>query len=164
MLLPTTYGFVDPLHSTGIGHALSGVARIAEILTGHARLIPEGLSRYDRDLRGEVRWIDTLVSGCYAALPSFRRFAAFASFYFVAAIEFEKRLQADPRHWGDGFLSHRNRRLRECAEGSREVAGSLAINADEFVERVRSGIAPWNDVGLLDPQTGNRLARTAARK
>lgn len=164
VLLPTTYGFVDPLHSTGIGHALSGVARVAEILTGRSRQIPEALRRYERDLRDEIRWIDTLVSGCYAALPSFRRFTAFASFYFVAAIEFEKTLHADPRHWGHGFLSHRNTKLRETAEGSREVAGSRSIGAGEFVERVRSGIAPWNDSGLLCPQTGNRLARTAASK
>lgn len=164
VLLPTTYGFVDPLHSTGIGHALSGVARIAEILTGESRQIPAALRRYDRDLRGEIRWIDTLVSGCYAALPSFRRFAAFASFYFIAAIEFEKTLRADPRNWGDGFLSHRNRKLREATERSRKAAGSPATRAAEFVDRVRSEIAPWNDVGLLCPQTANRLARTAARK
>lgn len=164
VLLPAAYGLVDPLHSTGIAHSLSGVARVVEILLGDSSRIPQRLAGYDRDLRSEIRWIDTLVAGCYRALPSFSRFVAFASYYFVSAIEFEAAMAQDPRHWPRGFLECGNRALLEAAEGSWRQVGNAAIDERRFVESVRARIEPWNRVGLLDPARKNRFAHTAAPK
>ncbi|MFM8890818.1 MAG: NAD(P)/FAD-dependent oxidoreductase, partial [Planctomycetia bacterium] len=66
-MLPTTAGFIDPLHSTGIAHALSGVERLAELL-----LAPQhdaaAWDAYGARVVDEVRWIDCLVSTCYDTL------------------------------------------------------------------------------------------------
>lgn len=164
VMLPSAYGIVDPLHSTGIAHSLSGVARVVEILLGDSSRIPQLLAGYDRDLRSEIRWIDTLVAGCYRALPSFSRFVAFASYYFVSAIEFEATMAQDPTHWPRGFLECGNQPLLEAAERSWQRVGDEMVDERRFVESVRQRIEPWNRVGLLDPARKNRFAHTAAPK
>lgn len=164
VMLPAAYGLVDPLHSTGIAHSLSGVTRVVEILLGETARIPQRLASYDRDLRSEIRWIDTLVAGCYRALPSFSRFVAFASYYFVSAIEFEATMAQDPTHWPRGFLECGNQALLAAAEQSWRQVGEQAVDERRFVESVRQRIEPWNRLGLLEPARKNRYAHTAAPK
>jgi FADH2 O2-dependent halogenase len=176
--LPVSYGFVDPLHSTGIAHALSGVSRLAEIFSHPTDDIYSQLHGYQSDLRNELRWLDTLVAGCYAAQPSFESFYAYACFYFIAAIEFERQLAADPSHWPLGFLQARDSNLRDVGEqayqllqhtsdssGNRiEGLALLRNHGKGFVDQVRGFIKPWNHVGLLDPANGNRIAHSVAPK
>lgn len=165
--LPVAYGFVDPLHSTGIAHALSGVCRLAELLQVNTSDLYPKLKIYQADLESELNWLDTLVAGCYAAQPSFDNFYAFACFYFVAAIEFEKQLAKDPSHWPLGFLQASDNTLRDTAEAAYQ---SLLQNSNnqstktQFRENVRKSIARWNTVGLLDPTNLNRIAHSAAPK
>ncbi len=163
--LPTTYGFVDPLHSTGIAHALSGVSRVAEMLLG-GDVSDELLRQYDSDLRCEVDWLDTLVSGSYQMLPSFEGFISYAAFYFISAIEFEKDLMVDPSSWPKGFLHCRNQSLRGVAQshwnrGDREFS---ECDVELWVHRLRHSIVPWNRVGLLDPANKNRIPHTVPRR
>jgi tetracycline 7-halogenase / FADH2 O2-dependent halogenase len=164
ILLPNAYGFVDPLHSTGIAHALSGVDRVARILTGPTDEIDGRLAEYQSQLRAEIRWLDTLIAGCYRAMPSFKRFTAYCGYYFVAAIGFEAVMASDPGVWPMGYMQCGDRRLAEAAEASFREAGDGSVSDDEFVRRVRERIAPWNGVGLLDPANRNRLSHTAAPK
>lgn len=163
ILLPGTYGFVDPLHSTGIAHALSGVMRVAEALTASPPACHRLLAEYSSDLRDEIRWIDTLVAGCYAAQPCFDQFLAFACFYFIAAIEFEKQLARDPTVWANGFLQCQQPELTGATE---EVYRMLSADAPTHSVRqlVRQLIAPWNSVGLLEPQLRNRISHSAPPK
>ncbi len=163
--LPTAYGFVDPLHSTGIAHALSGVARVAEQLIADGSVDASTSARwvsYDRQLRQEIEWIDLVVGGCYRSLPSFATFCAFASWYFVAAIQFERVMSRDPSRWPDGYLSCENDSLRRNAEVSYALLGRQSESAS--IESIRRGIAPWNDVGLLEPMRGQRIPHTAPPK
>lgn len=168
VLLPVTYGFVDPLHSSGIAHALSGVVRVANALLAGEGDCERLLATYDSDLRCEVEWLDRLVSGCYAAQPSFDRFIAFASFYFVAAIGFEKQMASDPSVWPLGFLQCRDTEFNEVVRRVRGMVSGLPESDRQsdrsFLELVRKSIAPWNRVGLLDPKLRNRLAHSAAPK
>jgi FADH2 O2-dependent halogenase len=168
VLMPVTYGFVDPLHSSGIAHALSGVVRVAEALLADDRACRNLLDRYAVDLRCETEWLDCLVSGCYAAQPSFDRIVAFASFYFMAAIGFERQMAADPSQWPSGFLQCRDRAFTDVVRLHRRFLDRLEESGPEadrrFVSSVREGIAPWNRVGLLDPSSRNRLAHSAAPK
>jgi tetracycline 7-halogenase / FADH2 O2-dependent halogenase len=166
ILLPLAYGFIDPLHSSGIAHALSGVSRVAECLLGDVRLQPAKLHQYGTALRTEVEWLDTLVSGCYQGLPSFECFSAYTAFYFAATIAFENQLASDPESWPLGYLNANDSPLRAAAEECWHDAGHhQQIAAPErFVEQVRQAIAPWNTVGLLDPQRKNRLNHTAPPK
>lgn len=165
--LPVAYGFVDPLHSTGIAHALSGVSRLAELLQYNKTDLYQKLEVYQADLESELKWLDTLVAGCYAAQPSFDNFYAFACFYFVAAIEFEKQLAKDPSHWPQGFLQASDIELREVAESAYQTLTQMSrhdASQSHYREVVRSKIARWNNVGLLDPNNLNRIAHSTAPK
>jgi FADH2 O2-dependent halogenase len=164
VMLPAAFGIVDPLHSTGIAHSLSGAARLAEILLGDGRRIPTALARYSRDLRTEVRWIDTLVAGCYRALPSFDRFTAFSAFYFLSTIGFERAMKRDPLHWPDGLLGCQDAGMVSAAEQAWNLVGDDSIDDRRYVESVRRLVAPWNSIGWLDPAHGNRYRHTAAPK
>ena len=164
--LPYTVGFIDPLHSTGIAHTLSGVARLVGILLercGDERV--EALRAYTRDVGAELRLVDRLVSGCYAALGDFRLFTTWVMAYFAAATTYERRRIADPA--GEvGFL---------CADDSRFVRmvermhGELASvrgggNVEAFVSRMREELAPYNHVGLFEPAAPNMYWHTALEK
>ncbi|MFM8325602.1 MAG: NAD(P)/FAD-dependent oxidoreductase, partial [Pirellulaceae bacterium] len=170
--LPLAYGFVDPLHSSGIAHALSGVARVAEAILGDSKELPERIARYNNDLRREVEWIDLLVASCYAAQPSFERFRAAASLYFVAAIAFEQQLASDPAHWPLGFLQSEDIRLRQVAieiynslQGEKETSDfDEQKQATIWAAEVADKIKPWDPVGLLDPKHRNRIAHSSAPK
>ncbi len=164
ILLPSAYSFVDPLHSTGIAHSLSGVARIAGALLGDAAQAKCLLHRYGQQLRQETRWLDTLVAGCYQGLPSFSRFVAFASLYFVAAIRFEAAMESDPMQWPDGFLQAGDSAMRAVAEELIRQVSDPSSADEDFVQSVRERISPWNTVGLLEPASRNRLHHTAAPK
>jgi FADH2 O2-dependent halogenase len=170
--LPLAYGFVDPLHSSGIAHALSGVARVAEAILGDSKELPERIARYNNDLRREVEWIDLLVASCYAAQPSFERFRAAASLYFVAAVAFEQQLANDPAQWPLGFLQSEDIRLRQVAieiynslQGEKETSDfDEQKQATIWAAEVADKIKPWDPVGLLDPKHRNRIAHSSAPK
>lgn len=163
--LPTSFGFIDPLHSTGIAHGLSGVMRLAERLVRKEFAMDSGWRAYEVQLRQEIDWIDLLVSLSYSGLPSFGRFRALCSFYFIAAIAFEQQLVCDPSSWPDGYMMSGSRSLREQTERIyREVQPGSMIDEEKWLEEVRRAIQPWNKVGLLDPEKGNRLAHTAPPK
>lgn len=169
VLMPVTFGFVDPLHSSGIAHALSGVLRIAEALLSDSNRCRQLLFQYSEDVRHETEWLDLLVAGCYAALPSFRAFQAFACLYFMSAIRFEQQLAKDPSSWPLGFLQSRDPELKPVAI---DAYGRLPfLTADPhrsadctFSELIRRAIEPWNSAGLLDPANKNRIAHSAAPK
>jgi FADH2 O2-dependent halogenase len=168
VLLPVTYGFVDPLHSSGIAHALSGVVRVAEALLANGVECSHRLDRYNHDVRREIEWLDALVSGCYTAQPSFERFVAFASFYFIAAILFEQQMAADPGRWPRGFLQCADTELWDAVEQSHrqllQLDAASIQDSQRFVDAVRHRIEPWNHVGLLDPGTRHRIPHAAAPK
>lgn len=174
ILLPVAYGFVDPLHSFGIAHSLSGIARIAEALLGPESDQNGLLQKYANEIRSEIDWFDTLISGSYLGLPSDRDFLAYASLYFVAAIEFEKQMVVDPSHWPNGFLNSGHQSMRKVASDLWRIAkeqrphrseGPMRnIHGDSFVDAVRCAIQPWNHVGLLDPNLRQRFNHTAPPK
>lgn len=169
VLLPLTYGFIDPLHSSGIAHAVSGVQRVAAALLGNAADTERLLRAYASDLRRELEWLDVLTAGCYRAQPSFRCFRAFAMFYFLAAIGFEKQLAADPTAWPLGYLQSADQELKAVACAALEQLSAASSPVTELAEQqfedsIRRSIARWNSVGLLDQKFNNRIAHTAPPK
>ena len=172
LALPSTVGVVDPLHSTGIAHALSGVERAAEILlASRPQQQHDRLDRYAREVVDEVRWIDALVSTAYAAIPDFELFTAACTLYFIAAIECEREMSLN-RDSPYGFLSARHSQLRQALDSFRQrMPRADSANGSDHapltrscVDRLRDEIAPWNTVDLLNPVHCNRYDRTAARK
>jgi FADH2 O2-dependent halogenase len=170
LALPSTIGVIDPLHSTGLAHALSGVDRAAEILLQMACPSEQRtqLERYRDSVVNEVRWIDQLVAICYAALPDFELFTTVCSFYFLSAIECEREM-SETGVCRDGFLGAGNAKWRSLVAVARSQLASRQPHASladkrRFIDEIRTSIDPWNSAGLLNPQQRNRYARTAAAK
>ncbi len=166
--LPSTVGVIDPLHSTGLAHALSGVRRAAQILLTDASAQREQLlQEYDADVVAEVRWIDRLVSACYAGLPDFELFTAACSFYFLATHACETELR-DHASMSSGFLGFKKLEWQELVNHSSAEMRTNQLQASptrkrEFIDNLRQSIEPWNAIGLLDPSQRNRLARSATK-
>ncbi|MFM2096509.1 MAG: hypothetical protein RIS70_3633 [Planctomycetota bacterium] len=169
-LLPHTYGFIDPLHSTGIAFSLCGVERLANVLGQHWQQpsCSAALRRYEHAVEREFEMIDRLVHGCYLTLGHFSLFTAYAMLYFVAATTYERRrieqgfredqffLAADEDRW--------NRLLRELhlevIAWHRSGCGAWPA----FPERVKRAIEPYNHVGLFDANAHNMYQHTAPQK
>ncbi|MEQ1825894.1 MAG: FAD-dependent oxidoreductase [Pirellula sp.] len=162
--LPTSFGFVDPLHSTGIAHALSGVSRVADAFLGPAANSQLLLEAYAIDVRTELEWLDTLVALCYRGLPSFEDFTALACYYFVSAIGFERDVSRNPGEWPRGYMLAKDERLRASAEEAFAVLRDRSHSAQKMADWVRASIEDWNDVGLLDPLFRNRIAHSGLTK
>ena len=159
-MLPTTAGFVDPLHSSGIAHGLSGVARLADLLLA-PRHDARAWEAYGAAVHDEVLWIDRLVSACYRVLPDFDRFRLAATLFFLATVRFERALAGGMDCAESGFLAARDAPLRAALEAAAEEveggdAGDLA--------GLRGRLAPFDPVGLLDPAARHRFAHTAVDK
>lgn len=157
-LLPSTAGFVDPLHSTGIAHSLSGVERLASVLTQQRGACRAGaLADYGEQIIKELRWIDQLVSGCYRCLRDFRKFTAFSMCYFAAATTYERRRLAGESRVG--FLCADDRKLVEAVS---ELAGEIADHSSaNFEAACQAALSPVNHVGLFGPPHPNMYECTA---
>lgn len=162
--LPTTAGFVDPLHSTGIAHTLQGVVRLAERLLA-PRFDDAAWCAYGRDVVDEVRWIDRLVGTATAMIDDFPLFTLACHLYFVATIACERGLAG--LDTDTGFLAARDAVLRAVLD---EACDDLASAAADPSKRhatcaaIRDRLAPWDRAGLFNPHAGNRYAHTAATK
>ncbi|MDZ7694131.1 MAG: tryptophan 7-halogenase [Balneolaceae bacterium] len=167
--LPHSAGFVDPLHSTGIAHTLTGIEKVIEILVANWKnksRLQKKVQRYSYGVLEELRFIDKLVDGCYKVMPHFRLFNTWSILYFTAAIWYEqRRLKGDrPTH----FLSAGNEELRAIVDQSYQELKDMNLtdpSAQEitaFRECVRQRIEPYNIAGLLDPKARNMYRHTVA--
>lgn len=159
-MLPTTAGFVDPLHSTGIAHALSGVQRLADLLLAES-FNDVGWQAYGVAVIDEVTWIDQLVSACYAVLPDFDRFRLASTLFFLATVAAERGYGQGETTTSQGFLAARNAPLRSALAAAR---GDLVAGGALDSDRLRDRLAPFDPVGLLDPAARHRFAHTAVDK
>lgn len=174
-MLPSSAGFADPLHSTGIAHTMSGIERLVRILEEHGPAPPsEPLRRYDADVRTELEFVDDLAAVCYDALPSFRGWVAATKLYFTAATRYE-RLRIEDRDVGDdpsaipGFLCADEDGLRELARNARSRLADWprdstpdrqsVISLERFL---RDRLAPYDEVGLFEPPMPRMHPHTAA--
>jgi FADH2 O2-dependent halogenase len=170
-LLPSTAGFIDPLHSTGIAHTLCGIERLAAILGEHWQKpsLAEQMREYHSSLRREIALIDLLVSGCYATRRNFPMFVAFVMLYFVGATTYEHRRFAAAGDFRGEFLSADNAEFRLVCESVWTEAQQLMKNssitesvAERFAASVAAAIQPFNRVGLFHPPVTNMYQHTAA--
>ncbi|WP_198953739.1 NAD(P)/FAD-dependent oxidoreductase [Rhodopirellula sp. MGV] len=160
VMTPTTAAMIDPLHSTGIAHALSGVHRIAELILGQKAHDAESLEQYRSSVVEEAKLIDQLVNIAYGSMRSFRRFTAATMIYFAAAINCEEAIidgEVPDYLWMCGDTEFRNV-VNQCQ--------SLLFGDqpdDVVIDSIRSLIQPFNHVGLMDDTLHNRYAYTATK-
>jgi FADH2 O2-dependent halogenase len=161
-MLPNTAGFIDALHSSGIAHTLCGIERLARILIRSLGRddLESRLREYERCVLGEVELIDLLVSGCFAALDEFRRFAAATMLYFAAATSYERARCACVGEFQPGFLLANDPTWLAVV---RRMCGRLREVDDvgQFEHELAAAIRPFNVVGLCDPALRNMYRHSA---
>jgi tetracycline 7-halogenase / FADH2 O2-dependent halogenase len=172
--LPHTVGFIDPLHSTGIAHALSAIERLADIIRAHSQqrrldvspAFGAALQEYDVQLRGELKLVDQLVAGCYRTLEDFRLFAAFSMLYFAAATTHERCRVESRAEKRQGFLCADDARFRNIVRDVTDCIPAGDVTSPEVVAQfeatVAKAIEPYNRVGLCDAAVHNMYRHTAA--
>ena len=160
LLLPTSALTLDPLHSTGIAHALAGVDRLAAILLMESRGEKDGaIERYAAVFEDETRYLDAMVSTAYSTMSDFSKFAAACSLFIAGAINCEERYQSGdtPTHlWGADRPEFVRFALEACSQ--------LQRSGEDFEEDIRVGLQPWNQAGLMNPHCHNRYAYTATKQ
>ena len=162
LLLPSTAGVIDPLHSTGIAHSLWGVRQVARILLDR----PSAISRpnYSNSIVSEVRLVDRLVSSAYQSQRhGFDLFCGASCLYFISAIQCEAQMAAGGQ-LHDGFLCWQNNEIQEVVNWFSDQVAKDSVESRILLEELRRRIEPWNSAGLLDPALNNRIARSAADK
>jgi FADH2 O2-dependent halogenase len=164
-MLPVAAGFIDPLYSTGIGHTLSGLERLAGILKEHWNrpTLATELQQYGELVRREIRLIDLIVHGSYVSRRNFRLFAAYAMTYFAAATTYERRRLHDGIR--NGFLCADDEAFSATIETLWQRLPRAASVSDrevrDYEDEVARQLAPYNTAGLCDPSVRNMYARTA---
>ena len=173
--LPNTVGFVDPLHSKGMAHALSGVYRLGKLFESGSENFSasrnEAVQELGEQFRREILFMDRIISLCYLALstPDLERFDNFrlATFwYFVAATCFEKQT-FETGNLTNAFLFSDNEDFtshlfqHEAKLWDRAKAGDL-YSVKELEELTRHLLDPFDQVRLFRPKIPNMYHRTAA--
>jgi len=161
VVLPHTYGFVDPLFSTGIAWSLLGVERLADSLLRQAPDAPavasgEAFGRYGELLALEIEQVDRLIFAAYRARGNFEVFAAQAMLYFalVSFEESKQRLGDEVAPWWRGFLGADDSGTRAVFAQAIDRLTDLS-GAEGFGDWIREVIEPWNVAGLADPARAN---------
>lgn len=164
-LLPFTAGFIDPLHSTGIAHALCGIERLVETLktSWGCDDLKEAMTEYSNSLKAELSLIDALVAVCYRSRSHFELFAASTFFYFAAATSFEHQRCCEGKQ--PLFLcaddSGFSRGVEEWLELVSQPEGR-GEHPTAWVNRAQELLQPWNRVGLFESEIPHMYYYTAA--
>jgi FADH2 O2-dependent halogenase len=168
-LLPNTAGFIDPLHSSGIAHSLSGIERLALCLQRDWRTdrLPSSLEKYSRTVWQELAHIDRLVAGCFLCLGRFPLLAAYSMLYFAAATEYERR-RRDRSELPGAFLRADDPPFVALVQDAYDELATIVSLPEEsgqwsrFENRLLEKLKPYNHVGLGDRSVQNMYRYTAA--
>jgi FADH2 O2-dependent halogenase len=152
-LLPSAAYFIDPLHSTGIAHALWGIERLLGTLEEHQgrATLGEALRADAAVLEQEMDLVDRIVAGGYRSVGEFPKFAAFAMTYFAAATTCEARRMAGQS--GGAFLLADDREF--IGKVARLEAEMERMPAAEFEAFAAAELRAFNRAGLCDPARRN---------
>lgn len=163
-----TAGFVDPLHSTGIAHTLTGVEKLAALFSSSNddKKIYRWLGNNEQHFFLELELIDLLVSSCYLTRNRFKLFTAAVMLYFSAAVTYEQsRLNGVVP---ETFLCADRPELITLVKKFHGKFSDIRINgfessreAERLIQKIREAIEPFNIAGLMDPGKKNMYTHTA---
>lgn len=163
-MLPHTFGFVDPLHSTGIAWSLLGVESLMDILLSSSNKPDRGkrLQGYSKKLMAELKFVDLLCSLCYKTMNDFEKFTASCMLYFAASISFEKTLKK--RNGGSEISEEEHVFLHAGSKDLLEIVTAAHQQCEDpnYSSWLENQIAPFNDVGLFKPAINNIYLHTVA--
>jgi FADH2 O2-dependent halogenase len=165
LMLPTAAVSIDPLHSTGIAHALAGIDRFADMILNQTKSLTHSAfgvaaEKYAHSVRLETRFLDSLVATAYENINDFTRFTAASMLYFASAIICEERYDA-----GETPSRLFNSDNEDFVAAVQQSMALLSGNGrtEEVIDEIRSLISPYNTVGLFDSHSSNRYRYTATK-
>lgn len=178
--LPNSIGFVDPLHSKGLAHALSGVYRLGTAFRDAGISLPSELdSKLEELMRQfdrEIEFLDRLIFICYASIDRFDNFRLAAFWYFAAATNFEHSclvenslnrpfLFSDNSSFRKSLFQYASqlRNDHQASQLRNDHTSSLA-RQEELDQMARELLGPFDRVGLFRPSIPNMYSHTAAPK
>ncbi len=165
-MLPTAAVAIDPLHSTGIAHALAGIDRLADLMLANSpspkRISAQAVAaeKYAHLVRREAKLLDQMIASTYQAMDDFSRFATACQMYFIAAIRCEEQYQRGDTPEGlfgsddEAFTKS----IQQCVNWLTSNAGS-----EDVGNAVGGCLHPYNQAGLFHPQSNNRYRYTATK-
>ncbi len=161
-----TAGFIDPLHSTGIAFALTGVEKILSLFSQKPSddLLISKFKKIQDQTFNELKLIDLIVSSGYKSRWNFNLFAASVMLYFIASIRYEQSRIKGERP--DSFLCSDDQELFDIISQTHQEIAQLEKSKSEgkakgLVEKIEKKIRPYNPVGLMDPHKKNMYRHTA---
>lgn len=161
-----TAGFVDPMHSTGIAHTLSGIERLLQLFPDNSsvRVDENTLRLFQEKTFKELEFIDILVSSTYRSRWNTELFNAAVMLYFVASVHYEQsRLRGKIPEM---YLGAHNPDLTQMASQLHDKITALEVSKNEWkardlVNEIAKLIEPFNDVGLMNDSNKNMYRHTA---
>jgi FADH2 O2-dependent halogenase len=165
-LLPHGIGFIDPLHSTGIAHTLSGIERLIPlVLQSPSAARTEQLEDYGNAVLRELRLVLGMVGLCYATRHDPILFEAVTMLYFAAVITCEQSRTAGGTT--DSFLNAENpfwlKQVHWLAH-ELKLPPQSRLESSRLAQQVAKKIAPYNTAGLLDPAARRMYRHTLVQK
>ncbi len=156
-MLPSSVGFIDPLHSSGIAHAMASIEQLTRCFEGQGHLPPvHRLREYSERLTTELRWIDVLVEACYRSLHDFRVFQLVCLWYFLCVVHYERVRPLSDSSRG-AFLSADDGNLQSLVRhhlSHLPTPGEGPLSGDEILRLTsafREAMTPYNHADLLAP-------------
>ena len=159
--LPAAAGYSDPLYSTGIGHSLFAIERLADAIDriDDRHAFHQSMVKYDDSLRQEIDLIDRIVSLSYRCGASFDDYVAVTMLYFAAATTCETRTQSTGSNESPPlFLMANDPALLDAIEQAENAVGG----PQSLEQVIARGVAPLNHVGLFAPAVPRMYRYTAA--
>jgi tetracycline 7-halogenase / FADH2 O2-dependent halogenase len=182
LALPNTVGFVDPLHSTGIGHSLCAVQKVVRTLVRCGDLDDRFIQAYADRMKKEFWLVDQLVAAAYSSLGQPEKWEAATMLYFAAAITFEEcrdrarraKLAANsyatlaidndvPWQSPDFLMADRNDWLERVVR-ARSLLQRPKPPRNGWLVEMSNILGPLNNVGLCDPALNGIYHYTTAKK
>lgn len=173
VLLPHSYGFVDPLHSTGLAHTLHGVENVIEGV-----LLPSEVEQaswfqsYQEALKKEITLVDHLVAISLRCRHHPELFKAATMAYFVCTVSSEQEmmnrtvgaqkshnLQPQPGSSRNSFMSAHRRDLQMMVSDvwamvcDKETISEILANkeqSNELIQQIIECVKPFDTIGLFE--------------
>lgn len=165
--LPSAFGFIDPLHSTGIAHNLIAIERTVLAMEQHwgSPSLQSNLHAHELLQFDEFILSDLMIDTAYKCMKSPSAFEAATMLYFAAAIRYEEhRMQHSDASMG--FLCAHESFWKAATEEVHTMCTELDFaepaNIRKLESRIRSLIEPYNTAGLCRADLNSMYAYTAA--
>jgi len=165
--LPSAFGFIDPLHSTGIAHNLIAIERTVLAMEQHwgSSSLQTTLHKHEFLQFEEFLVLDLMIDTAYKCMNSPFAFEVATMLYFAAAIRYEEN-RLHQNNASMGFLCAHEPFWKSAVGEVHAMCAELELaeskNQRKLESHVRNLIEPYNTAGLCRTDLNSMYAYTAA--